>query len=269
MPGLQHRVQELHTLENLAGNDTCIHRLHPMAKLVAAIFYIISVASVDRYAFGRLVPFVFYTVILMALAEIPYAMLLRRMAVALPFCLFAGISNIVFEPETMFRILTIPVSYGFVSFLVILLRMYLCVMAVLLLVATVPFFALASQLRRLRVPEILVTVFEMTYRYIGTLLLEAASMFTAYTLRSTRTKGVEMRHSGCFIGHLLLKSFDRAERVYDAMKCRGYAVSRSRRDKRKFGVPDAIFLGIVCLSCLLFRFVHIQSYITRSIERLL
>ena len=269
MPDLQHKVQDINSLEKLAGNDTCIHRLHPMVKLLAALFYILIVASFDRYSFGRLVPFVFYPAILMALAEIPYPMLLKRMAVALPFCLFAGLSNIVFDRAAMLHVLTVPVSFGLVSFFTILLRTYLCVMAVLILVSTVPFSALAAQLRRLRVPEILVTVFEMTYRYIGTLLLEASSMFTAYTLRNTRTKGIEMRHSGNFIGHLLLKSFDRAERVYNAMKCRGYAVSHSFRESRKYTGTDYAFLGLVCLSCVLFRFVDLQSFITRTIERLL
>ena len=94
--------------------------------------------------------------------------------------------------------------------------------AALLLVAVTPFTQLTGQLRRMHVPEIFVTLFEMIYRYIGVLLEEASSMYTAYMLRSTEYKGLQMRHMGSFVGQMLIRSFDRADRVFAAMKCRGY-----------------------------------------------
>ena len=54
------------------------------------------------------------------------------------------------------------------------------------------------------------------------LLNEAVSMHTAYTLRTDNQKGIKMRDMGSFLGQLLLRSTDRAEQVYYAMKCRGF-----------------------------------------------
>lgn len=269
MSDIQHKIQNINSLERYAGGNTCVHRLHPMVKLVGASVYIVAVVSFDRYAFVPLVPFVFYPVILMSLAEIPWSALLKRVAVALPFCLFAGISNIAFDRSPLLYLAGFPVTSGAVSFFVILFRTFLCVLVVLILISTTPLTELAAQFRRLRVPEILVTVFEMTWRYIGTLLGEASSMFTAYMLRSPSKKGIEMRHMGSFVGHLLLKSFDRAERVYNAMKCRGYAVSRSFRQGRKLCRADFAYLFLVCALCLFFRLCDAQSILSRWIERLL
>ena len=47
-------------------------------------------------------------------------------------------------------------------------------------------------------------------------------MTRAYHLRAVKQNGLEMKHLGAFIGQLLLRSIDRAERVYAAMQCRGF-----------------------------------------------
>ena len=47
-------------------------------------------------------------------------------------------------------------------------------------------------------------------------------MNTAYTLRAPRRRGIAFRDWGAFAGNLLLRSFDRAETVHDAMLLRGF-----------------------------------------------
>lgn len=240
-------------MEQLSDNNTSIHSLHPMAKLLSASVFIVAVVSFDRYAFGSMIPYIFYTVVLMALSEIPYSLLLKRVLIALPFCLFAGISNMFFDRAIAFTAGSFSVSYGAVSLFTILFRTYLCVMAVLILVATTPFGELTMQLRQLKVPNIFVTMFEMTYRYIGVLLEEVSSMHIAYTLRSTNKKGIDLRHMGSFVGQLLLRSFDRAERIYSAMKCRGYALHDFSRKNKKLVGKDIIYLIVICALSIFFR----------------
>ncbi|NLT12747.1 MAG: cobalt ECF transporter T component CbiQ, partial [Clostridiales bacterium] len=219
---IKSRIQEIYKLEQLSGGTSAVHRRHPSVKLVSAFVFIVLVVSFDRTEFGRLVPFIFYPVVLMALSGTPWPIVLKRVALALPFALLAGISNVIFDRAAALTLAGIAISAGVVSFFSILFKTFLCVTAVLLLVAVTPFSQLTGQLRRMHVPDIFVTLFEMIYRYIGVLLEEASSMYTAYMLRSTEHKGLQMRHMGSFVGQLLIRSFDRAERVYAAMKCRGY-----------------------------------------------
>ena len=264
---MKNMIQELYSLEQLAGGSSCVHRLHPDMKLLTTVVYIITVVSFDRYAFGRLIPYVFYPSLLMALSETPYSMLLKRFLIALPFCLFAGISNILFDRTPAFAARAITVNYGVVSFFTILFRTYLCVMAVLLLVSVTPLAQITNSMRRLRIPSLFIVMFEMTYRYIGVLFEEAYSMYTAYSLRSVNgrsvnRKGIIMKDMGSFIGQLLLRSIDRAERVYNAMKCRGYVLSTLPQSGRKIKWQDSIFALAVCLLCAVFRVVNVNALLS-------
>jgi len=268
---VKNKIHELYALEQLAAGSSCIHRLNPLAKLLAAALFIVTVVSFNRYALGRLTPYIFYPALLMVLSETPYSMLFKRFLIALPFCLFAGISNIIFDRNVAFAIGGITVSWGVISFFTILFKTYLCVMAVLILVSVTRFSELTNEMRRLRLPQIFIIMFELTYRYIGVLLNEAYSMSIAYSLRSPNRKGIEMRDMGSFSGQLLIRSFDRAERIYNSMKCRGYsseyALQNIPQNKEMLVLQDFIFLFLVCLLCALFRFVDVNALLTGFLGR--
>ena len=250
-------ISEINKFETLALRDTVIHRLHPATKLFSTLAFIIVVVSFKRYDFTLLSPFFFYPVVITAIAEIPYKTLLPKLLIALPFCLFAGISNVMFDQNTALIFFNIPVSYGVISLLTIIFKMILSVSAALLLTATTPLTELSMQLRRLHVPYVFVTIFEMTYRYIGVLLEETHSMTTAYLLRSKGRKALKMQHMGSFLGQILLRGFDRAERVYSAMLCRGYGGNETVRKKTSFKLKDSIYFLTICILVLFFRFVRI------------
>jgi cobalt/nickel transport system permease protein len=259
MKNFSSKVNEIYSLEQFSSMDTVVHRLHPFVKISATFFYIILVVSFDRYAFSRLVPYVFYPVIIMALAEIPYSLIGSRLLLALPFTMFAGISNILFDQTILFRILGVGISYGVVSFMTLVFRALLCVAAILILVATTPFTSLTGQLRRMKIPEVFIILFEMTYRYIGSLIEETTIMITAYQLRRNSNKGIDMKHMGSFVGQLLIRSFDKAQMVYDAMKCRGYGMVARYMTKVRLTAMDYGFLLIACGLPLLLRFVDVSQ----------
>ena len=255
MADLGARIHELHTLESLAAGKTAIHRLHPLAKLLSALIFIICVVSFGRYDFLRLALYMFYPFAMMSLAELPYKLLLPRVLIALPFCVFAGISNVIFDNAVAFAIGGIQVSFGAVSLATILIKMYLSVMAALLLISTTPFAELASQLRRLHVPAIIVMVIEMTFRYIGVLLEEVFTMTTAYKLRAGTKKAIDIKHMGAFVGQLLLRGFDKAERVYAAMLCRGYSLNHMQPPRRRLRRADTFVMAAIIASSILLRFI--------------
>lgn len=267
MADLKSKIQEIYSLEQLSGNKTIIHRLHPGAKLLATMIYIITVVSFDRYTFGRLVPYLFYPFILMALSETPWRMVGKRVLLALPFVVLAGISNIIFDSAPALNLGSIVISHGVLSCFAIVFRTFLCVTSVLILVAVTPFSHLSGQLRRIHVPEVFILLFEMTYRYIGSLLEETSSMYMAYQLRHTHQKGLEMKHMGSFVGQLLLRSFDRAERIYAAMKCRGYGRRGGEHSIQKWSSKDYTFAAVTCLPCIFLRLVNVTGLLNQMIGR--
>jgi len=259
MTDIRSKVYEIYSLEQLASGNSAVHTLHPLVKIISTLVYVICVISFDRYALFALAPYSFYPFVVMAMADIPSSLVFRRALLALPFALFAGLSNLLFDPM---------ISHGLISFLAILLRTMLCVSAVLILVAVTPFSELTAQLRRLHLPAVLVILLEMTYRYIGTLLGEASSMFTAYQLRSRNKSGLAIRHMGSFVGFLLIRSFDRAERVYNAMKCRGYPKWQHGEAGKRLKAADYGFLAIVGGLSLLFRFADVVNLFSGWLEEL-
>ncbi len=222
MSKLGNALAKIRTLEELAGNNTAIHRLHPMAKLITTFAYLFAVISFEKYDLSGLIPFTLYPVIMMSLSETPYRPLLARLLVALPFSFFAALSNVFLERTVAFEYAGISVSFGLISFVSVIVKTMLTVMAVLILAATTPMEKTAHELIRLKVPKIFVIQLMLTYRYIGALIEETGNMIMSYHMRSPRQKGIELGHAGTFVGQLILRSFDKAERIYYAMKCRGF-----------------------------------------------
>lgn len=257
MADMRGAMREIYALEQLAAGKSVVHRLHPGAKLLVTFVYIVTVVSFDRNQLTPLAPFFFYPAIMVSLSDTPWGMTMKRVALALPFVALAGISNIIFDRAPAMMLGNVAVSVGVISCLSILLRTLLTVTALVLLIAVTPFADLTVELRRCRVPEMLITLFEMTYRYIGVLLGETSSMSTAYSLRHTNARGIEMRHMGSFVGSLLLRCFDRANRIYSAMKCRGYGLPYQKPAVRPWKSADYGFAIICCALFLVLRFVKL------------
>lgn len=256
-------TRAINRLEELAAGDTGLHRLHPGAKLMGTLLYLVSLLSLKPEQFGRLGPFLLYPLIFAALGEVPGRVLMRRILTALPFCLFAGLGSLLFDRTVRYMLGPFPVTGGLLICGSILLRGVLVVWAVSLLMAVTPAGELFSQLRRMHVPGVLVRLLEMTYRYVGTLMEEAGRMQTAYALRSGGKTALEMRHMGAFVGMLLLKSHARAQRIYSAMELRGYGAGEIGGGRKKFGRNDYLYLLLAGGSALCFRLVDIPALLGR------
>lgn len=241
-------------LEELACGDTSIHRLHPLSKLVVTLLYVGTVISVGRLDFVTLSLFFFYPAVLIALAGIPLRAVIHRVMLALPFVLLMGLSNVLLEPVAYFTLWGLDISRGLVSLIVLMEKALLAVSAVLILMATTPLARLLSGLRSLGVPKVLLMVLLLSVRYLSLLAGEADRMGRAYHLRSVKAKGIRMRDMGSFAGQLLLRSFDRAERVYQAMKLRGFDGNFRAGDAPPMKAADVGYAALACALILGCRF---------------
>jgi cobalt/nickel transport system permease protein len=194
----------------------------------------------------------------MSLSLTPYRPILSRLIIAMPFALTGGISNIILLRETAFVLGSFTVTMGMVSFASIMLKSVLSVFAVLILIATTSFADLSAALTAPRPLRVIGLQLVMTYRYIATLLDEAQDMSTAYLLRAPVQKGIKMKDMGPFLGQLLLRSFDRAERVYQAMKSRGFDGVYHGGRSGGFRTSDWIFMIITTLALLLLRYFNVS-----------
>ena len=222
MNSISQSVFSLHYLEELSKKRTCIHSLNGGIKLAVTLLYLAAVLSIGRYDLSRLLPFVVYPIVLFLLGEIPIKGMLKRLLPVAPFVIAVGIFNPILDKETGAMLGSIVISRGWISFIVILLKCCLAVLSVLLLVATTGIDSIAGALRSAGVPKLMVTQLLLTYRYISVIAEEGERMSRAYHLRGPASKGVAIKYMGPMLGSLLLRALDRADRVYSAMKLRGF-----------------------------------------------
>jgi cobalt/nickel transport system permease protein len=92
------------------------------------------------------------------------------------------------------------------------------------LTATMPVAMLGHTLNRLRLPSRLVHLLLMTYRYLFVIEEEYQRLWTAIRIRGFRsnTSLHAYRTYAWLVGMLFVKAFVRAERVHQAMRCRGF-----------------------------------------------
>ena len=222
MSKLDRALGELRQMDDLAAQQSPIHRLHPLAKLLATVAYIVAVASFGKYALSGVLVMVVYPALLFQLSGIPARTCFYKMRLVLPLVMAVGLFNPFFDRAPLLWIGSVAVSGGVVSMLTLMLKGVLCLTASFLLIATTSIDALCAALRMLHVPGMLVTLLLLTYRYVGVMTEELAVMTDAYRLRAPGQKGIHYSAWGSFLGQLLLRSADRAEELYASMRLRGF-----------------------------------------------
>ena len=259
MNKMEKALHELGEMDDLAAQSSPIHRLHPTAKLLSTVLYIVLTVSFDKYDLSGLVPMLLWPVLLFQLSGIPVGTCFYKLRIVLPLVMAVGLFNPFFDRAPLLYVGSVAVSGGVISMLTLMLKGVFCLMASFLLMATTPIDSLCAALRRLHVPGLLVTLLLLTYRYVGVMTEELAVMTDAYALRAPGQKGIHVSAWGSFLGQLLLRSMDRAQELYSSMLLRGYHEHFHYADIRPFRLSDGCYTLGCALCFLLLRFVNLSQ----------
>jgi len=180
--------------------------------------------------------------------HIPMRELIKKILVAAPFALVIGIFNPFMDRHPALAVGPIAITGGWLSFASIMLRFVLTVWAALALVACTGMFRLAAGLEQLGIPRVFVVQLLFLYRYLFVVADEGARMTRSVDLRAGGKNALRFRVYGSLVGHLLLRSMDRAERVYRAMVSRGFDGEIRVMRQSSFRVSDWCFV-CGCLAC--------------------
>jgi cobalt/nickel transport system permease protein len=239
---------EIGRMDELGRMDTPAHRLDARAKAVVTVAFIGVVMSFPRHEISAVTPFLLYPVALIGAGHIPARHILKKILVAAPFALVIGIFNPFMDRQPIAHIGAFVVTGGWVSFASIMFRFVLTVGAALALVACTGMYRLGAGLEQLGVPRVFVMQLLFLYRYLFVVADEGLKMMRGVELRAGGRRSLHLRVYGSLIGHLLLRSMDRAERVYRAMVARGFDGEIRVLRRSSFGWTDWAF---VC-GCLAF-----------------
>jgi cobalt/nickel transport system permease protein len=212
-----------------------IHRLDPRIKVLITVAYIVSNALLPDAAWIAFLVAYAFLLTINALSGLGIGFTFRRSFIALPFALVAitVLFSIPGKALTSFHFLMWNLTItdaGLLRFISIVIRSWLSVQMAILLVAVTEFPKVIHALNHLRVPTILTVIISLLYRYLFVLTDEVMRMMRARQARSAAATGVRSGGSvawraqiaGHMAGQLFLRSYERSDRIYNAMLSRGY-----------------------------------------------
>ena len=217
-------------IDSCAHVDSPFHRWDPRIKIFSLIFFTFCVASITQLSWAGLA--VCFSGAALRISRIPLRYPLKRLAAMSS---FLGMFLVVMP-------LTVPARDGdtliyfqqlsFAPFntrglaVAALICLKASAIALLMepLLSTSPFPVTMHALARLGMPRQISQMILLTHRYIFVFYHEMKRMRSGMEVRGfrKRTSMETVRILGNFLGMLLVHSFERTQRVYEAMLARGY-----------------------------------------------
>jgi len=212
-------------IDKYANLKSPIHGLEPRIKIISFTILIFSVVFIENINIAVLSLFIALSILLVS--RLPLKFILKRVKVILVFV----VPILVLMPFTVpgevlwsCGLLTVSKEGLYFGFLVAI-RSLTAIILVITLLGSQKFETTLKGLALLKIPDIIIQMLLFTYRYIFVMIDEFICIWSAM-----RSKGYKFRTNmsglkviGNLIGVLLVKSYERAERVYMAMIAKGYS----------------------------------------------
>jgi cobalt/nickel transport system permease protein len=221
------RLEQSLIAEEISRRPGLLQSLDVRVKMVTILVLILAASLTHNLMV--LSSLYLLTLVLAIASAIPAGYFIGRVWLALPFLTgIVALPALFLTPGPPLALLPfglIVTQNGVTTVLFLLLRVSTSISLSLLLILTTPWSGLLHSLSVLRIPDVIVLVLGMTYRYIYVLLRITNDMFLS---RASRTVGrlaprQERATEGAIAGTLLSKSLDMSSEVYLAMQSRGFA----------------------------------------------
>jgi cobalt/nickel transport system permease protein len=179
-------------------------------KLGGALLLVVATALMPRRPDALYLIPTAVLLVLWPICRMPVSFALRRMLVVEFFVLGIALLSFLYPSSAPVLLATI-------------IKSNLCVFALLLLTWTTPFHEILQELRRVRFPAVMLTTLALMCRYLPVLAEESRRMERARASRTfSARRRVAWHNLAAVLGHLFVRSADRAERIYLAMCARGW-----------------------------------------------
>jgi cobalt/nickel transport system permease protein len=240
-----------HHLDQYADVDSIITRRSPEVRLVGTVLVALAAALLPLGAWSQIAILGTLVACLAAMARVRPADFLRRAAPPLGFVLLVSVAVLFLAPgETVARAGPLRVTdAGLLRFGSATGRAAVALGAAVILVSTTRFTELVQALRSLRTPDVVTTSLGLGYRFLYTLTDEVERLRRAARSRNAGDGSASRRRLLVGITAAALhRSFDRSERVYQAMLGRGYTGQMPALEApRRVGRPGLELGGLALL----------------------
>ncbi|MDF1614216.1 cobalt ECF transporter T component CbiQ [Desulfurivibrio dismutans] len=237
-----------------------LQRWDPRCKMLGLLGLVLAIAMVNDPA---LLPLVLAIPLLLALfSGLSLSFILRRLCYPsllivllllwLPFAV-GDTPWRTFGPLTLYR-------EGLAAALLIGGRFLGIVLTAMIVFNSTPLATNLKAMRALGLPWVMVDMALLTLRYLQVLKRDLQQMRTAMRSRGWRNRlqPRNLKTIAWLTGSLLLRSHERADWIYRAMRLRGYGQSDHRPSEFKVGAMDLLLLGLTMAIALLLALFNLE-----------
>ena len=244
---------------NAPKTGSALHRLDARVKFICAIVAVFGAVALTRSEYA-VIPII-VCVILVIYSRVSLKGYLKRLL----YPIFIAIVVAVVQLFTGIHIIaTIPylgwnIYQEGITFAILIFARVLAAASILnLLITVTPMETLLDSLSWFHIPSVILDTTMLMYRYISVVSDERARIYKAQQSRCGYTKSAGMFRKlgnyGTVGGMLLVKSFDRALKVGDAMVSRGYtgtsslfSYSTRKMAKKDMAIGVLVVLAVAAL----------------------
>ncbi|HHO47757.1 MAG TPA: cobalt ECF transporter T component CbiQ [Desulfobacteraceae bacterium] len=217
-------------LDRHADLDSFFHNWNPAVKVASLFLYCFLVVSLKTLVCSAAALMI--SILAVYFSKLPWRRSLQRLAAMSGFLImFLLVLPFTSKEQPGEILLIFPLFPGFPfhlnGFLLALtIVVKACAIALLMepMLGTSTFSATLQGFSRIGIPSPIIQMILLSHRYLFVFQQELVRMLRSMRVRgfTARTDILTMKTMGNFFGMLFINSYDRTQKVYEAMLCRGY-----------------------------------------------
>ncbi|NOX33861.1 MAG: cobalt ECF transporter T component CbiQ [Deltaproteobacteria bacterium] len=233
--------------EKFASGHSLIHQVDPKIRIIASIVLSFAAALCDNIYIAIL--YFMISAILITMARLNLQDVIKRLKPVFWFLLMIWIIlPVTFEGKIIYQYHWLKIAGpGVMLCLKITIKSITILLIFTALIATMTIASLGNGLHKLCVPDKMVFLLLMSYRYIAVIEEEYKRLLRAAKFRGF-SPGTNMHSYKTFaylVGMLFVRASIRAQRVYQAMLCRGFNQKFHTLDVYQPNRLNSIFLTCI------------------------
>jgi len=210
--------------EKFSEGDSILHSLDPRVKIIVALLFSVMVAVSEKYT--SLSGALLFAIGTVALTGLRTKEIISRLFMVNSFIFLLWLMlPFTFPGKNIYTLGSLNISQEGIRYaLLITIKSNSIILSGIALLSTSSIFNLIHALRHLYFPDKLTQLFFFTYRYAQTIHSEYIRLNNAIKIRGfkAQTNFHTYRTYAYLVGMMLVRSYDRSQRVYQAMLCRGF-----------------------------------------------
>ena len=220
-------------------SNSLLSQLKPEIKIVSTFMIVLSIAFLSLESTVSIMVQTLIVLIMINLSKIKVSTYFKRLSIDIPFVLFALFLPFLSKGDNtvMFELFSLRIyETGFYEMISILIKITLCVSLAIVLTATTSNIEIIYGLQKLKISPLLISILSFAIRYIDVFIDEFKRVKVAMKSRGYDQKGLKgLKPIAYASGALLIRGYERGERVYNSMISRGFngSIELKKREFKK------------------------------------